>query len=196
MKIIILICATLVFNLNVFAQTKLIALSPTRVNSRDVIPVKVEGNESMFNLTSNLQSTGDCFSIEFGNVNLGKCDKFVFEFAEYYQGNRNCPLYYIKRSDGKYLSFQMGGAGYIDLITTPAVIYQKWLISKPPLSSRTPDRYNLILPLAPFKYGYTLKMLDDGKIGFGMGIKHLASEANFFLNATPKKQVSGLKTTD
>ena len=154
----------------------------------------MEGDGSMFNFTHNLSPAGNCFSINFGNIDLTGCDKFVFIYAGTYRGNINCPLYYIKRSDGKYLSFQTGGAGYVDLITTPEVRMQKWLISVPS-HGQSDGKYNLILPLTPVQYGYTLR-LRDGRMEFGMGPKHRTDEADFYLQATPKKQVAGQKNTN
>lgn len=196
MKKFLLLLTILLVQLIVSGQTTLTPMASMMVKSRNVTPVKIEGDGSMFNFTHNLAPTGNCFSINFGSMVLDQCDKFVFIFAEYYQGNTNCPLYYIKRQDGKYLSFQLGGAGFVDLITTPEVRYQKWLISLPQRQTGMTKKYNFLLPLAPVEYGYILKKFDDNKIGFDDALKNLNSETNFFVNQTPKKVLSGKKNTN
>ncbi|HMG67443.1 MAG TPA: hypothetical protein VK588_07150 [Chitinophagaceae bacterium] len=83
-----------------FCQTTITELPPTYVKSLQVKPVRFEGNNEWFFFEGFYGSHTGCFGLNSGDIVLTRCDKFDFEFAEYYTGNTNIPLYYIKRGDG------------------------------------------------------------------------------------------------
>lgn len=181
------ICLT---SLPVISQTKLTPLPATGVKSHFVIPVKVEGTSDYFFFEGFTGLKNGCLKIDTGAIDLTKCDKFIFEFAEFYEGNPNIPLYYIRRTDGLYLSFQLGGAAFVNKITDTQSRFQKWLISKvqSQYSPNYINAYNFLLPLAPVQYGYTLKVFNNQKeLGFSDGPKIIAFESEFYLGQESKK---------
>lgn len=54
--------------------------------------------------------------------------KVRFVFSGEYAGND--PLYYIVRTDGKYLSFQIENTAFLARFSDTAVKYQKWQVAK------------------------------------------------------------------
>lgn len=197
MKKTILFLFALIVIKQSFAQTTLTELPGTIVKSHKVTPVRADGTDDYFFFEGFGGHKPGCFKINIGGVDMTKCDKFILEFAEFYDGNPNIPLYFIKRTDGKYLSFQLGGAAFVDKINNIDVRYQKWLISKEKTAFLTgyTNSYFFILPLAPFLYGFTLKMFNNNKeIGCTLNIKVHPSDSEFYLGQTPKKTFNGGNT--
>lgn len=195
MKKTTLILLALIMIKQSFAQTTLTVLPTTSVKSHRVSPVKFNGTDDYFYFEGFGGRKTGCFKINIGSIDYTKCDKFTFEFAEFYNGDVNLPLYFIKRTDGNYLSFLLGGTAFVPKHQTINNLrYQKWLISKE--ISRFPPHYTnsyfFILPLAPFEFGYTLKVFNNNKeIGCTPNLRIRPSESEFYLGQTPIKTFNG-----
>jgi hypothetical protein len=174
----------------VFPQTTVTTLPATTVKFHAVTPVKIVGTSDYFFFEGFAGHKPGCFKVDTGRIDLSQCDKFVFEFAEYFEGNQNIPLYYIRRTDGLYLSFQLGGAAFVNKITGIQSRFQKWLISKvnSQFSIHPQNAYNLLLPLVPLSYGYSLKVFNDNKeMGFTGSPKIVATQSEFYIGQVSKK---------
>jgi len=171
-----------------FSQTTITQLSPIAVRTHWVNPVKIEGNSELFFFEGFAGQKTGCFKVHPGGIIRTECDKFTFEFAENLNGNPNTPLYFIKRTDGKYLSLQLGGADFVDKMADQAIMFQKFLVCKVQ-SQYNPNfrnAYNFLLPLPNITYGYTLKMFNNYKeMGFSTNAKIRAIESEFYLGQTP-----------
>jgi len=190
MKKTILLLFALIIIKSAFEQTRLTPLPATSVRSHRVTPVRVDGTDDYFYFEGYGGQKPGCFKINNGVIDLTKCDKFTFEFAEFYNGNPNIPLYYIQRIDGNCLTFTIRGAAFEPKHRDIFTRFQKWLISKE-ISAFPPhytNSYFLFLPLATVPYGSTLTMFDlNKKIGCFSNLNVNPSESEFYIGQTPKK---------
>ena len=181
---------------SVSQQTTLVPGAAAIIKSRTVVPVRVVGYTDYFYFDGYGGQIPACFSVDSGEVRVDTCSRFSLEFASFLNSDANAPLYYIRRTDGKFLSFDRGHAAFLARTSNSQLRFQQWLISKVKSeydTSKT-NAYNLLLPLAPSPEAYVLKILDSGKeIGFSINPKVLASESEIYLGQIPRKDVNAIK---
>ncbi len=102
-----------------------------------------------------------CYGVNIGRVDASSCETFVFESAGLFNGDLSKPLFFIRRTNGDYLSFQMGGAAYVPK-NKGIIHYQKWLIRRHPKTGE----YILSLPTAA-NYNFILQRYGDNLMGIG-----------------------------
>lgn len=178
------------FSFHANAQTTITQLPPIAVKTHWMNPVKIEGTGSLFFLEGFGGQKINCFRINLGQIDRNNCDKFIFEFAENLNGNPNTPLYFIRRTDGKYLSFQLGGAAFVNKMSGRELMFQKWLINKvvSQFNRNYTNGFNFILPQVPFEFGYTLKVYNNNQlIGFNAGAGIRAGESEFYMGQQSEK---------
>jgi hypothetical protein len=100
------------------------------------------GPNVIFSLGMQLGTSYRKFSVPtYGVLDFTKVDKIMFEFSGLYADRANTvKLYRIRRTDGKYLTFQIAAA-YVSKMEGIDAQYQLWV-----LNSLGSNKYNLMLP--------------------------------------------------